>query len=132
MKNELRVLLPSDREALHAFARANLAKAVRDPMEAEMQSWTARWRLEALDHYLKLGWSYGCFDIEGRVRGFLLAQPFVFQGGHTQTLWVEHVEAADNETAAALIDCAVHWAKDKSFQRVLFDDREIPLRGARK
>lgn len=123
---ELRVLLPADREAVYDFAKRRLTHAAADPMEAEMQSWNARWRTEALDHYLALGWSYGCYR-GGELRGFLLAQPFIFHRGHTQTLWVEHVEASDAETADRLIDCAVRWAKDKHFQRVLFDEREVIL-----
>jgi hypothetical protein len=123
---DLRVLLPADRDAVYAMAKEGLKKTAHDPMEAEMQSWNARWRAEALDHYLALGWSYGCYQ-NGELRGFLLAQPFIFHKGHTQTLWVEHVEAANEATKEKLIDCAVRWAKDKHFQRVLFDDREVVI-----
>jgi len=47
-----RILLPSDREQIHAFSKERLQRRLESPMEAEMQSWNSPWRLEALDHYL--------------------------------------------------------------------------------
>lgn len=103
------------------FAKQRLAARETDPMEREMKSWSARWRGEALDHYLKLGWSYGAFE-NGQLRGFVLGQPFLFHRGLTQTLWLEHLEAENSEIENFLLDCASKWARDKHFQCVLMEE----------
>lgn len=110
------------------FAKSRLAKTISDKMEGEMKSWTARWRGEALDHYLPLGWSFGCFcGVE--VLGFMLAQPLVFFRGHTQTLWIEHLEATDREVSRLLLETAHRWARDKHFQCVFAESLE-PVQSA--
>lgn len=119
---DIRILLPEHKEALLAFARAQLERTVQDPMECEMQSWSARWRGEALDHYLSMGWSYGTFNADGKLSGFILAQPFIFMRGMTQTLWVEHFAYSDTNSAQMLLDTAYRWARDKHFQCVLIEE----------
>ena len=121
--SEIRILLASDKEAVLQRGLELLALKVSDPMEREMQSWSAPWRSEALDHYLPQGWSYGEFEGD-RLRGFLLAQPFLFHRGHTQTLWVECVGAETAEVAERLIDTAWRWARDKHFQCLLLESAE--------
>lgn len=118
---ELRILLPEFKDAVIAYAKGRLAALEKDPMELEMKSWSARWRGEALDHYLKLGWSFGLFEGD-KLRGFILGQPFLFHRGLTQTLWIEHLEADDDSISATLLDCASKWARDKHFQCVLLED----------
>jgi hypothetical protein len=115
---ELRILLPTDKDQLMTFGKSRLALLVADPMEREMQSWSARWRAEALDHYLPLGWSFGCFK-NGEMRGYLLGQPLLFFRGQTQTLWIEHLECAEPELEPVLLDCAYRWARDKHLQCVV-------------
>ena len=102
------------------FARKHSAVEGVDEMELEMSSWSARWRPEALDHYLRLGWSYGCFEGDS-LRGFLLAQPLVFYRGLTQTLWVEQIMAGTLQEARLLVDTAYKWARDKHFQCLLME-----------
>lgn len=119
---DMRVLLPDHKDTLQAFSKANLAKSISDPMELEMQSWTAPWRSESLDHYLKQGWSYGLF-VKGDLRAYLLAQPFLFYRGLTQTLWIEHIEGGSTEEMLALVDTAYRWARDKHFQCLLVEAR---------
>lgn len=119
---EIRILLPEHKEALLAFGRAQLGREVHDSMEVEMQSWSARWRGEALDHYLSMGWSYGTFDSTGNLTGFILGQPFVFMRGLTQTLWVEHFCYSDTGAAQLLLDTTYRWARDKHFQCVLIEE----------
>lgn len=119
---EIRILLPEHKESLLALGRARLQNEVPDEMEREMQSWTARWRAEALDHYLSMGWSYGAFNNQGQLIGFILAQPFVFMRGMTQTLWVEHFTFDAPETAQQLLDTVYKWARDKHFQCVLIEE----------
>jgi len=118
--SEVQVLLPQHKDAVLAFAKAQLARRVSDPTESELQSWTAPWRAEALDHYLNMGWSYGLFEGETLV-GFLLAQPLLFYRGLTQTLWVEHVSAPESQGRVLLLDTAYRWARDKHFQCVLVE-----------
>src|ERR1044072_1755886 len=106
MSIEVRILLPEHKDAVLRFARTRLERNIADEMEREMQSWTARWRGEALDHYLSMGWSYGAFNQDGELTGFLIAQPFLFHRGLTQTLWVEHFEYADEQSGQTLLDTA--------------------------
>ncbi|MBX3020346.1 MAG: hypothetical protein KF799_01610 [Bdellovibrionales bacterium] len=119
---EIRILLPEHKEALLAFGLEQLEREISDPMEREMQSWSARWRGEALDHYLSMGWSYGAFNGENHITGFILAQPFIFMRGLTQTLWVEHFAFSDAACAQALLDTTYKWARDKHFQCVLIEE----------
>lgn len=96
-----------------------------------MSSWNARWRGESLDHYLPQGWSFGAFAPAGHLKGFVLAQPILFHRGLTQTLWIECVEAEDQDVARALVDTVSKWARDKHFQCVLLEDFGVELPGAR-
>lgn len=118
---EIRILLPAHKDDLLAFAKTQIEEP--DEMEREMHAWTARWRGEALDHYLPQGWSFGAFDGGEKIQGFLLAQPYLFHRGLTQTLWVEQFNFANLNVAHALLDTAYRWARDKHFQCVLIEER---------
>jgi hypothetical protein len=118
---DLRILLPAHKDAVIEFGKKQLSERVHDPMEREMQSWNARWRGEALDHYLPQGWSFGAFKGD-KLCGFILGQPLLFFRGMMQTLWLECVVADGEETRALLIDCAQKWARDKHFQCALCED----------
>jgi hypothetical protein len=118
---DYRVLLPKDAEEVLAFARLQHNRSASDPMEAELSSWTARWRGESLEHYLALGWSYGAWD-QGVMQGFVLSQPFLFFRGRTQSLWVEQVVGQSDTLRQALMDLVCRWARDKRFQVVVMDD----------
>ena len=147
--SEARILLLTDKDAIIAYAKARLGMTVSEPMEREMQSWNARWRAEALDHYLPKGWSFGVFA-GAELQGFILAQPLLFYRGMTQTIWVEHLEFNSREVATQLLDTAYRWARDKHLQCLLvensgenaailsdwpharpLDDRWIEIRSAR-
>ncbi len=119
----VRILLPNDKESILQFERTLLASQEADPMSAELASWTARWRPEALDHYLPQGWSFATFSRDELV-GYILAQPFLFQRGHTQTLWVEHLAYTSQSAASLLVDTVHRWARDKHFQCVLIEHSE--------
>ena len=121
MSFDIRILLPDHKDRLLELARARLAQDHADPMELEMMTWNARWRAEALDHYLPKGWSFGIFEGE-RLIGALLAQPLLFYRGHTQTLWIEDVVAEREDVAFTLLETAHKWARDKHFQCVLAED----------
>lgn len=113
------------------YANARLERTEPDANDRMFKSWSAKWRKEALEHYLKLGWSFIVRD-EARVGpdgkptavGFFLAQPFLFFRGQTQTLWVEHIEADSEAVKAELVEVAVKVAREKHLQRVLFSDAQ--------
>jgi hypothetical protein len=118
------VLAPGDLNEVYDFAEARLREEISDENERIFRSWDVRWKKEALDHYLKLGWSF-IARRDGRAVGFFLGQPFLFFRGHTQTLWVEHIEANDKEVSEALCDVAVKVAREKHLQRVLFSTTNL-------
>ena len=120
--HELRILLPENKEAILNLGRQRLARDVADEMEREMLGWNARWRPEALDHYLPQGWSFGAFNAQNELEGALLAQPYLFHRGLTQTLWIEEILVNDTTSAHALLETAYRWARDKHFQTVLAED----------
>ena len=91
-------------------------------MEAEMDSWSASWRQESLDHYIPQGWS---FSVRGKevdsLQGYFLAQPILFFQKQTQTLWVEHLNALSVKAEECLIDVAYRQSREKHLQRVYFN-----------
>lgn len=108
-----------DVEPVYQYAEAKLREKVPDDMELMMQVWNSRFRKEALEHYLKLGWSFIAFDEKEKVLGFFLGQPFLFFEGHTQTLWVEMISANDFKIEADLAEIAIKLSRDKHFQKVI-------------
>lgn len=115
---ELIVLQPIHKELILQFERDRLGE--NPSFEAQMKTWDARWREEALNHYLPMGWSFGVLR-EGRLASYVLAQPFVFFRGLTQTLWVEWLSGSDVESAHKAIEVAYRWARDKHFQTIVLE-----------
>lgn len=124
---EFTVLRAENQDCVLEFARRHAEVAQPDPVERELSSWKARWRPEQLTHYLALGWSFGGWE-NGRLKGFILAQPLLFFRGLTQTLWVETILFEETQTAEALIECAYRWARDKHFQTVLISEMPEELK----
>ena len=118
---DIRILLLEDKEAIMQFENERLARTAPDPMEREMKVWDARWRGEALEHYLPQGWSFGCFA-EMKLAGYFLGQPYLFHRGLTQTLWIEHLSALSPAVACQLVETAHKWARDKHLQTVLLEN----------
>lgn len=118
------VLSSNDIKEIYGFAEQAHALAFPDETERTFQSWSARWRREALEHYLKMGWSFVARHEDGRTAGFFLGQPFLFVRGQTQTLWIELVEGDSATTKDALVDVAVRVAREKHLQRVLFSEAD--------
>lgn len=114
---EVKILAPQDLEAILAFEKSKL---VGEDFDREMASWHARWRKEALEHYLPLGWSF-CKRENGELTAYILCQPLLFFEGWTQSLWIEHVSASRSEDAQEMIDIAYRWARDKHLQKVFFN-----------
>jgi len=117
---DTRILLENDKDLITGFEKERLARTVEDAMDREMKSWDARWRKEALEHYLPQGWSFGVFE-GGKLSGYFLGQPYLFHRGLTQTLWIEHLSSNSIKAAKQLIDVAHKWARDKHLQTVLME-----------
>lgn len=136
MQLAFQVLSANDIDEILAFANQQHQSRVGDENERIFQSWHARWRREALEHYLKLGWSFIArtaptthqaerADSERAVCvGFFLAQPLLFFRGQTQSLWLEHIDAVSGPGLAALADVAVRVAREKHLQCVLVENTE--------
>ncbi len=114
---EVKILAPQDLESILTFERSRQTGA---EFEREMAAWHARWRKEALEHYLPLGWSF-CKRENGDLTAYILCQPLLFFEGWTQSLWIEHVSARKAADAQEMIDIAYRWARDKHLQKVFFN-----------
>lgn len=121
---ELQILSPNDQPEVLAFSRARANK------EDLFIEWTAPWRQESLEHYLKIGWSMARRNpSSGRIVGYILAQPFLFLRRQTQSVWIEHVEGETPAIVAELVDTVIRISREKHMQRVLmdFDQGQVDL-----
>lgn len=123
---KMTVLKPEDEESILELENNRLAESDLDPVDAELLSWHARWRKESLQYYLPLGWSFGVWsdDEKDQLLGYLLAQPFLFFRGLTQTLWVEHLSWTSEQVLDVLIEVAYKWSRDKHLQKVIFSSND--------
>lgn len=114
---EIKILTLQNLEEIMSFERAHLEGP---DFEKEMASWHARWRKEALEHYLPLGWSFSK-KVEGQLVAYILCQPLLFFEGWTQSLWIEHVAGTESAHIHEMIEVAYRWARDKHLQKVFFN-----------
>jgi hypothetical protein len=114
---EVKILTIENCESILTFEKSRLPG---EDFEREMATWHARWRKEALEHYLPLGWSF-CKRKDGEMVAYILCQPLLFFEGWTQSLWIEHVSALHPEDAQEMIEIAYRWARDKHLQKVFFN-----------
>ena len=119
MSINYRIAQIDDVEQVYQFAEDKLRVEVPDDMERMMQIWNSRFRKEALQHYLKMGWSFIAYDEKEKIHGFFLGQPFLFFQGHTQTLWIEMITANDFKIEAELAEIAIKLSRDKHLQKVV-------------
>ena len=135
MSVSYRIAQIQDSEVIYQFAedklRLDLKQAPKNSqsidfemneMDFMMKIWESRFRKEALEHYLKLGWSFLAYERLGEkeiLKGFFLGQPFLFFEGQTQTLWVELIMAVDYKIEAELTEIAYKLSRDKHFQKVI-------------
>lgn len=122
-----RVIQTADLQELLDYENRKLADLVSDENERALQAWNARWRREALEHHIPMGWSFMARDKdvadssgEGQLVGYFIAQPFLFMDGQTQTLWVEHLAYSSLKSRDELCELAYKLCREKHFQRVLF------------
>ena len=122
MQTEFYVASIDDLDRIYAFANDKFSKLAKDSTAFMFESWTAPWRKESLEHYLKGGWSFIATNSSREVAGFFLAQPILFMARQTQSLWIEMLLGDDQKTTEFLIEIAVKTAREKHLQRVLFAD----------
>lgn len=123
-----RVIQLQDFQEILDFENKKLQELVPDEMERTLQSWNVRWRKEALEHYLSLGWSFlvrdqekpSTYSDEGLLVGYFIAQPLLFVEGQTQSLWVEHLQYSSLQARDELCELAYKLSREKHFQKVFF------------
>ncbi|MBC7457162.1 MAG: hypothetical protein H7235_02705 [Bdellovibrionaceae bacterium] len=119
MKVEYRIAQSDDLDTIYQFAESRLKVEIPDDMERMIKIWSSLFRKESLEHYLKLGWSFIAENESKNCVGYFLGQPLLFFEGHTQTLWVEDVQAQTPEISADLIEISYKLSRDKHFQKVI-------------
>ena len=112
----------NDLESLYKFELSQRFGADQDNIENQMQVWSASYRKESLEHYLKLGWSFLALNNNSEIEGYFLGQPLLFFDQQTQTLWIEYMRAINLEIATELINIGYRLAREKHFQRVLVSE----------
>jgi hypothetical protein len=122
---EIKILTAENLEEILNF---EMAKLPGEGIEREISSWHAPWRKEALEHYIPRGWSFAK-RVDGKVVGYVIAQPLLFFKSWTQVLWVEHVSAETEAIGVEMIMIAYRWAKDKHLQKVYFS-KNLPFSNA--
>lgn len=127
MDLQARVLTLDEIDEILEFENSRMIGA--DSTQDMISSWHARWRREALEHYLPLGWSFAMRDRSQRLHGYFLAQPLLFFRGYTQSLWIEHMSFTSEDVRDSLIEIAYKWGRDKHLQRVLFGEYELYKNG---
>lgn len=123
-----RIIDAIDLEEIIDFENRKLAESISDESERTFAAWGSRWRKEALEFYLPLGWSFlvrnkdipSPFSEEGLLMGYFIAQPLLFLEGQTQSLWVEHISYSSLKARDELCEVAYRLSREKHFQRVLF------------
>jgi hypothetical protein len=128
-KVDFRVIGANDLNSVTCLFETLMASRISDESERRFAVWRSHSRTEALEHYLKLGWSFGAFskDAKGQeiLEGYFISQPLLFVNGQTQSLWIETIESANLKTAEDLLELALKVAKEKNFQRALIANAGI-------
>ncbi|MCB0391624.1 MAG: hypothetical protein KDD58_10040 [Bdellovibrionales bacterium] len=118
----IKVLRPRDIDHIINFEKDLLLQEIEDDTEREFAAWQAPWRVEALEHYLPLGWSFAAWEGDegdSPLLGYFLAQPFLFYKGMTQSLWLEHLQSRSENIKNELLDLAYRLCREKHFQQLL-------------
>ncbi|PIS11070.1 MAG: hypothetical protein COT73_06065 [Bdellovibrio sp. CG10_big_fil_rev_8_21_14_0_10_47_8] len=128
----VRVIQQADLDEILQFEGNKLKETVSDEMERNFLSWNSRWRKESLEHYLSMGWSFLARDEsqtsshseEGLLAGYFIAQPLLFFDGHTQSLWIEHMQFSTLQARDELCDLAYKLCREKHLQKVFFPESQ--------
>lgn len=116
-----RVIQAEDLQEILDLENKKLQDAYPDEMERMIAGWNSKFRVEALNHYIPLGWSFLARDQEtNKLEGYFIAQPLLFLDGQTQSLWVEHVQYISLQARDELCELAYKLGREKHLQRVYF------------
>lgn len=120
MTLEIQAIQSTDFDSILNFENQRLIESIPNQEERIFASWSARWRPESLESYIKTGWSYLARNSDHEIVGYFLAQPLLFFQGHAQSLWVEHLSSSKLQARDELAEFAYKLAREKHFQRVYF------------
>ena len=121
-KIHYRIAQLDDVDAVYDFEFKQKLSNIADEYEQQMAVWTSAFRKESLEHYFKLGWSFLALNEKNEIQGFFLGQTLLFFDHQTQTLWLEHLSAANLDISTELVDIAFRLSREKHLQRVLLSD----------
>ena len=123
-----RVIQAEDLQEILDLENRKLQEQYPDEMERMIAGWNSKFRVEALNHYIPMGWSFLAKETEtDRLVGYFIAQPLLFLDGQTQSLWVEHVQHATLQARDELCELAYKLGREKHLQRVYFpNDNGVP------
>lgn len=128
MSLDFKIVQPSEIPEILDFEQRKLAEQILNEEDRALLSWNARWRKEALEHYIPMGWSFLARDTAvtsefsdgGLLMGYFIAQPLLFLDGQTQSLWVEHLQFSSLQVRDELCDLAYRLSREKHLQKVYF------------
>lgn len=116
-----KVILADDLQEILDLENKKLQESHPDEMERMIAGWNSKFRVEALNHYIALGWSFLARDSEThKLMGYFIAQPLLFLDAQTQSLWVEHVQHCSLQARDELCELAYKLGREKHLQRVYF------------
>lgn len=116
-----RVIQSEDLPIILELEERKLQEAYPDETERMIAGWNSKFRVEALNHYIAVGWSFLAIDQETqKLMGYFIAQPLLFFDGQTQSLWVEHVQYNTLQARDELCELAYKLSREKHLQRVYF------------
>jgi hypothetical protein len=120
-----KVILPEEIQDVLDFENKKMLEIYPDEMERVIAGWSSRSRVEALNHYIPLGWSFVARDNDSHaILGYFIAQPLLFLDGQTQSLWVEHIQYVSLQARDELCELAYKLGREKHLQRVYFPHEE--------
>jgi hypothetical protein len=121
MNLHFKVILPEDLQEILNLENKKMNELFPDEMERMIAGWNSKFRIEALNHYIPLGWSFLARELEtDSLMGYFIAQPLLFVDGHTQSLWVEHIQYISLQARDELCELAYKLGREKHLQRVYF------------
>lgn len=125
---DCRVILADDLQDILDLENKKLQDMYPDEADRMIAGWNSKFRVEALNHYIPLGWSFLARDPESKALvGYFIAQPLLFFDGQTQSLWVEHVQYTSLQARDELCELAYKLGREKHLQRVYFpNDNGVP------
>lgn len=125
---DCRVILAEDLQDILDLENKKLQDLYPDEADRMIAGWNSKFRVEALNHYIPLGWSFLARDPESKqLVGYFIAQPLLFLDGQTQSLWVEHVQYSSLQARDQLCELAYKLGREKHLQRVYFpNDNGVP------